>query len=391
MNFGISQRAQKLTSSAIREILKVTEDPTVISFAGGVPAPQTFPLEVMHEACNQIFAGNPQAALQYASTEGYMPLREWIAARHGVTAARVLITTGSQQALDLIGKVLIDPGSPVLVESPTYLGALQAFSLFDPRFVTVPCDQVSMVPDDITPAMIDGGRFVYAMPNFQNPTGRRMPLERRIALVERMREADIPIVEDDPYCALSYRGDSLPSLLSMHPDGVIYLGSFSKILAPGLRLGYVIAPDKVMDKLVQAKQASDLHTPSFNQRMAYEALKTGFLDAHIQSIRLLYARQCDAMLAALASQMPGTVSWNRPEGGMFVWACLPEGVNSTHLLQAALAPNTGPRVAFVPGAPFYAEAVDYSTLRLSFVTVPPERIQDGVAQLARILRDYEHQ
>lgn len=390
MNFCISQRAQRLTSSAIREILKVTEDPAVISFAGGVPAPQTFPMEVMHEACNRIFADSPQAALQYASTEGYLPLREWIAARHDVSAARVLVTTGSQQALDLIGKVLIDPGSPVLVESPTYLGALQAFSLFDPRFVTVPCDQISMVPDDITPEMITGARFVYAMPNFQNPTGRRMPLERRIALVDRMRKAEIPIVEDDPYCALSYRGDSLPSLLSMHPDGVIYLGSFSKILAPGLRLGYVIAPDKVMNKLVQAKQASDLHTPSFNQRLAYEALKTGFLDAHIQIIRSLYARQCEAMLAALASQMPETVTWNRPEGGMFIWASLPEHVDSTRFLQAALASDTGPRVAFVPGAPFYAETVDNSTLRLSFVTVPPGRIQDGVAQLARILQHHDH-
>jgi 2-aminoadipate transaminase len=386
MSFPFSQRAQKLTSSAIREILKITENPEVISFAGGIPAPQTFPIEILRGACERIFSGNPHAALQYSTTEGYAPLREWIAHRHGVTAARVLITTGSQQGLDLIGKVLIDSGSPVLVESPTYLGALQAFSLFEPRFITVPCDDISMVPDEISDDMLRGGRFIYTMPNFQNPTGRRMPLDRRLTLANRMRAAHVLIVEDDPYCELSYRGDNPPSLLSMQPDGVIYLGSFSKILAPGLRLGYVIAPEELMKKLVQAKQASDLHASSLDQRMAYEALKTGFLDAHILSIRSLYAGQCAAMLAALAAEMPETVAWNKPEGGMFIWVRLPKTINSTRLLQATLAADNTTRVAFVPGVPFYAERVDDSTMRLSFATVPPERIQEGISQLARVLR-----
>jgi 2-aminoadipate transaminase len=366
-------------------LLKITADPEIISFAGGLPSPATFPVEIMQEACNRVFSDEPRAALQYAPTEGYGPLREWVGARHGVPAARVMITTGSQQALDLLGKVLIDPGSPVLVESPTYLGALQAFALYGPRFVELPCDDVSMVPEAITPQMSAGGRFVYAMPNFQNPTGRRMPLARRVALVEKMRDARVPIVEDDPYGELSYAGTSLPSMLSMHPDGVIYLGSFSKVLAPGLRLGYAIAPPAIMDKLVQAKQAADLHTPGFNQRIAYEALRSGFLDAHIGSIRALYAGQCRAMLDALAAHMPASAHWNEPEGGMFIWLRLAGGVDSGDLLRATLAPERGPRVAFVNGAPFYAGQADRSSARLSFVTVAPERIREGIAQLARVL------
>ncbi|HAT32258.1 MAG TPA: 2-aminoadipate aminotransferase [Janthinobacterium sp.] len=385
MTFTISQRARQMSSSAIRELLKLTADPTIISFAGGLPAPQTFPIDIMHEACERVFVDDPQAAFQYAPTEGYVPLREWVGARHGVPAARVLITTGSQQALDLLAKVFIDPGSPVLVESPTYLGALQAFAMFEPRFVEVPCDDAGMIPDALTTELTAGARFVYAMPNFQNPTGRRMPLARRVALVEAMRAANVPIVEDDPYGELCYSGARLPSLLSMNPDGVIHMGSFSKVMAPGLRLGYVIAPPAIMDKLVQAKQASDLHTPGFNQRLAYEAVKTGFLDAHIESIRTLYARQCGAMLAALEASMPASVRWTAPEGGMFVWLRLGEGVDSAQLLRAALAPDSGPRVAFVNGAPFYANQADPRTARLSFVTVTPQGIDEGIAQLARIL------
>lgn len=385
MKFGISKRARNLTSSAIREILKVTEDPSVISFAGGIPAPQTFPVELMADVCKRIFAESPHAALQYAPTEGYRPLRQWIGQRHDVSADRVLITTGSQQALDLIGKVLIDTGSPVLVESPTYLGALQSFSLFEPNYVTLPCDDISLDPERITPVMTRDARFLYTMPNFQNPTGRRMPLARRQALVEKMRAADVVLVEDDPYRELSYSGDQLPSLLSMWPEGVVYLGSFSKILAPGLRLGYMIAPPDLMKKFVQAKQASDLHTSSFNQRMAYEAVKTGFLEEHVQSIRSLYANQCSAMQAALAANMPAGVTWNRPEGGMFIWMRLPEHVDSAALLQETVQPASGPRVAFVPGGPFYANAPEHNTLRLSFVTVPPQSIKEGVIQLGRIL------
>jgi len=353
----ISQRAQKLTSSAIREILKVTERPEVISFAGGLPSPDTFPVERLREHTARVLADAPSAALQYGPTEGYLALREWIAAQHGVSPANVLITTGSQQALDLLGKVLIDPGSRVLVETPTYLGALQAFSLSEPTFVSVPSDDDGPIVSELTPALTEGARFMYCLPNFQNPTGRRLPLERRRTLAELAAARGLLVVEDDPYGALSYRGDVLPSLHSMQPEAVVYMGSFSKVLAPGLRVGYLIAPSGLYAKLVQAKQAADLHTPSFTQRIVYETIKDGFLDTHVPSIRRLYGERCQAMLAAMSRHFPAAVQWNRPEGGMFIWVKLPAGLDSSVLLEKAVARN----VAFVPGAPFFANAPQPNT------------------------------
>ncbi|MBF6992010.1 MULTISPECIES: PLP-dependent aminotransferase family protein [Cupriavidus] len=383
MKWAISRRAQQLTSSAIREILKVTERPEVISFAGGLPSPASFPVAAMEAATARVFADNPQAALQYAATEGYLPLREFIAKRHGVGVERVLIVTGSQQALDLIAKVMIDPGSKVMVETPSYLGALQAFSLFEPEFVSIPTDDKGLVPEALTPELTAGARFLYALPNFQNPTGRRLPLERRQALVARAQELGVLVVEDDPYGALSYTGDQLPTLLSMNPDGVIYMGSFSKILAPGMRLGYVIAPPELHFKLCQAKQASDLHTPTFTQRVAYETVRDGLLDRHIPTIRELYSKQCQTMLDALKRHMPEGVTWNTPEGGMFIWMELPEGLDSMAILEEAVKRN----VAYVPGAPFYASNPKRNALRLAFVTVPPERIEQGVAILGELFRE----
>ncbi|NUT15618.1 MAG: PLP-dependent aminotransferase family protein [Cupriavidus sp.] len=383
MKWAISRRAQQLTSSAIREILKVTERPEVISFAGGLPSPASFPVAAMEAATARVFADNPQAALQYAATEGYLPLREFVARRHDVSVERVLITTGSQQALDLIAKVMIDPGSKVLVETPSYLGALQAFSLFEPEFVSIPSDDKGLLPEALTPELTAGARFLYALPNFQNPTGRRLPLERRQALVARAQELGVLLVEDDPYGALSYTGDQLPSLLSMNPDGVIYMGSFSKVLAPGMRLGYVIAPPELHFKLCQAKQASDLHTPTFTQRVAYETVRDGLLDTHIPTIRELYGKQCQTMLDALARHMPEGVSWNTPEGGMFIWMELPEGLDSMVILEEAVRRN----VAYVPGAPFYANNPKRNALRLAFVTVPAERIEQGVAILGELFRE----
>lgn len=385
MQWAISRRAQQLTSSAIREILKVTERPEVISFAGGLPSPASFPVAAMEAATARVFADNPAAALQYAATEGYLPLREFIAKRHNVGVERVLITTGSQQALDLIAKVLIDPGSKVLVETPSYLGALQAFSLFEPEFTSIPTDEKGLQPEALTAELTAGARFLYALPNFQNPTGRRLPLERRQALVARAKEFGVLLVEDDPYGELSYTGDQLPTLLSMNPDGVIYMGSFSKVLAPGLRLGFVIAPPELHFKLCQAKQASDLHTPTFTQRVAYETVRDGLLDRHIPTIRELYGKQCQVMLDALARHMPEGVSWNEPEGGMFIWVQLPQGLglDSMVILEEAVKRN----VAYVPGAPFYASNPQRNTLRLAFVTVPPERIEQGVAILGKVFRE----
>jgi 2-aminoadipate transaminase len=383
MSWTLSHRAQKLTSSAIREILKVTERPEVISFAGGLPSPDTFPVERLRTHTQQILTDNPTAALQYGPTEGYMALREWIAARHGAPAANVLVTTGSQQGLDLLGKVLIDTDSRVLVETPTYLGALQAFSLCEPQFVSVPSDDQGPITAELTAQFVKNARFMYCLPNFQNPTGRRIPISRRQELAALAEKNGLLILEDDPYGALSYRGDVLPSLYSLNPDNVVYMGSFSKVLAPGLRVGYLIAPAELHRKLVQAKQAADLHTPSFNQRIVYEAVKNGFLDQHIPTIRKLYADRCSAMLSAMSKHFPANVQWNRPEGGMFIWVTLPEGANSVSLLDKAIARN----VAFVPGAPFFANDPQANTLRLSFVTVPPEKIEKGVAILGELLRE----
>lgn len=383
----LSKRAQGLTSSAIREILKVTERPEVISFAGGLPSPATFPIERIRWACTKVLDEAPHASLQYGPTEGYTPLREWVAkrlSRNGATIrpSQVLITTGSQQALDLLGKVLIDEGSKVLVETPSYLGALQAFSLFQPAYSSMRTDEDGIVTDALTAEQLAGARFMYCLPNFQNPTGRRMPLERRKALLEKAIAAGVPVVEDDPYGALSYSGEELPSLLSMAPEHVIYMGSFSKVLVPGLRLGYVVAPEELLGKLIQAKQAADLHTPSFTQRIVHEAIQDDFLDRHIPEIRTLYAHQCELMLAALDRYFPNTARWTRPHGGMFIWVTLPEGVDSAALLAKAIEQN----VAFVPGAPFYANDPQANTLRLSFVTVPADKIESGMQKLGALLK-----
>jgi len=383
----LSQRALALTSSAIREILKVTERPEVISFAGGLPSGSTFPVERMREATLKVLAEAPQAALQYGPTEGYLPLREWVAARLArngapVSAGNILIVTGSQQGLDLLGKTLIDEGSKVLVETPSYLGALQSFSLFGPEFVGMPSDEDGIDTDALTPELLDGARFMYCLPNFQNPTGRRLPLARRKELVAKALAAGVPVVEDDPYGELSYGGEHLPSLLSLNPQGGIYMGSFSKILAPGLRLGYVVGPEPLYSKLVQAKQAADLHTPSFSQRIVYETIQDDFLEAHIPTIRDLYGHQCQLMLSALEQYFPAQAQWTRPEGGMFIWVTLPKGVDTTQLLAKAIAHN----VAFVPGAPFYATDPQVNTLRLSFVTVPAEKIEAGMKILGELVR-----
>ena len=382
-----SDRARAIQSSAIREILKVTERPEVISFAGGLPAPATFPVEEMQAALDRVLSTRGREALQYSTTEGYAPLREWIAARVGTPQApvspdEVLIVSGSQQGLDLLAKALIDPGDTVLVETPTYLGALQAFSLFAPSFVSVASDEDGVLPEALTPSMA-AAKFLYCLPNFQNPTGRLLAEPRRHQLAARARELDLLILEDDPYGALSYDGETPPSIRSLAPERTVYMGSFSKILAPGLRLGYIIAPPALRSKLVQVKQATDLHTATLSQMAVYDVIKDGFVDRHIPTIRALYRDQCAAMLAALKHHMPEGVRWNSPRGGMFLWAELPAGMDASAVLARSVEQN----VAFVPGAPFYAAAPVREALRLAFVTVPPPRIEEGVARLASVIRD----
>ena len=383
--FNISNRAKKITSSAIREILKIANDPGVISFAGGVPSPLTFPIDHLKHAFENILRNDAVGAFQYTATEGHLALREWIAKRHGTNSSSVLITTGSQQALDLVSKILIEPTKPILVESPTYLGALQAFSLFEPKFISVPYDSYGVMVDDITDEQTSNAQFIYVMPNFQNPTGTVMSIERRRALIEKMKTANVPIIEDDPYRDLIYKGKTIETLHSMNQNGVIYLGSFSKILAPGLRVGYIIAPEEVMIKLIQVKQAADLHTPSLNQQLAYQVLQTGFLNNHLNATRSLYSKQCDIMLLALKRFMPSNVSWTVPEGGMFIWLTITNCISAQRLLELSLYSNDSIKVAFVPGDAFYAGNSIKNTLRLSFATVPQEKIVEGIEKLAQII------
>lgn len=385
INWQFAKRAEQLQSSVIREILKITMRPDIISFAGGLPSPETFPVEHMKAAFDQVLSKQGKIALQYGPSDGYAPLREWIADSLSIegsqiTPDQVLMVSGSQQALDLLGKVLIEENSKVLVETPSYLGALQAFSVYQPQFVSVPTDDYGLLPEAVD-GIADGARLLYALPNFHNPTGRTMSVERRIALVETCARRGLPLIEDDPYGSLSYRGEPLPKMLTMNPSGVIYMGSFSKVLTPGIRLGYVVGPTPLIRKLEQAKQAADLHTSQLTQMVVYEAIKDGFLAKHIPSIRTLYANQCQVMLDALAEFAPEGVKWNKPEGGMFIWVTLPKHIDCMQLLEEAIAQ----KVAFVPGAPFYANEPEKNTLRLSFVTVPPEKIREGVATLAKLI------
>jgi 2-aminoadipate transaminase len=406
-HWTMAARAQRMNPSVIREILKVTEKPGIISFAGGLPSPQTFPIDAFAKACDMVLRGRgeayAQSALQYAASEGYGPLREWVAASlpWNVDPTQVLITTGSQQALDLIAKILIDKDSRVLVETPTYLGALQAFTPMEPEFVSVASDaegiDVGALQKAVRTELVEVHartstssvrtgvvpRFLYVLPNFQNPTGRSMSEARRAELSRTCAELGLPIVEDNPYGDLWFDTPPPLPLTARNPDGCIYMGSFSKTLAPGLRLGFLVAPKALYPKLLQAKQAADLHTPSFNQRLVAEVLKDGFIDRHVPTIRALYKSQRDAMLATLKTHMPPQVQWNEPDGGMFLWVKLPTYMNAVQLLEKAVAHN----VAFVPGAPFYAHEPEQHTLRLSFVTASVEQINHGISALAQTIQE----
>ena len=385
-----ARRAQKMNPSVIREILKVTEKPGIISFAGGLPSPQTFPVAEFEAACATVLRDDPSGALQYAASEGFGPLREMVAAMlpWAVDPAQILITTGSQQGLDLVAKVLVDTGSKILVESPTYLGAVMAFTPMEPEVVSVANNDEGIDLADLS-AKAQGARFLYVLPNFQNPTGRTMSESCRAALSAEAQRLNLPLIEDNPYGDLWFDTPPPLPLTARNPEGCIYLGSFSKVLAPGLRLGFIVAPKSVYPKLLQAKQAADLHSPGLNQRLIAEVMKDGFLDRHVPTIRALYKSQRDAMLDALAHEMPAgdpdtTLTWNTPAGGMFLWARLPKGMNAVDLLPFAVAQN----VAFVPGAPFYADHGDPRTLRLSFVTPSVDEIHRGVAALAVALKAY---
>ena len=395
-----AERTRRITSSAIRELLKVTEQPDFISFAGGLPASEVFPVAEVAEATARIFAERGAQALQYGATEGYRPLREWIAEHmtaEGVPTSieNVMITTGSQQAIDLIGKVLLDEGDRVVVESPTYLAALQAWNVYGAAYLEVPTDGQGMRTGELRRLLLKHPKLIYSLPNFQNPSGVTLSLARRQRLVELAARSGIPILEDDPYRELRFEGQPLPRMILLesarqeqhsapYRGNVIYTSTFSKVLSPGLRVGSIIAAPPLINKLVQAKQSTDLHTATLTQMVAYELAKDGLLTRQAGRIAEVYRRRRDTMLAAMSLHFPPGTRWTEPHGGMFLWVTLPEGLDAGLLLQAAIKE----KVAFVPGAPFHPGGGGANTLRLNFSHATPEEIHQGIARIGRAL--YQH-
>jgi len=400
-------RTKGLTSSAIRDLLKVIQKPGMISFAGGLPAPDVFPVQRFKEACHKVLTEQASNALQYGATEGYEPLRELIAnnmARYGIKARveNVLITSGSQQALDLIGKLFINAGDHVLVEAPTYLGALQAFNICGAEYLAVPSDENGLRTDLLEAPLRSGPKFMYVLPNFQNPAGTTLSEGRRHELVLLADRYGIPIVEDDPYGQLRYEGEHLPPLVVLDRENlrrdkgysignVIYLSTFSKTLAPGLRLGWIVAPPEVIGKLAQLKQGADLHTSTFTQFVAYEVARDGFLDSHVKLIRKVYRERRDVMLQALQEFFPPAVTWTHPQGGLFLWVTLPQSLDIQAIFRSALEQN----VAFVPGDSFYAndsrdknECEGCRHMRLNFSNATPEQIREGIRRLAAAVKSH---
>jgi 2-aminoadipate transaminase len=388
-------RTQQMTSSAIRELLKICEQPDFISFAGGLPAPEVFPVEAVAEASARILRESGPQALQYGATEGYRPLRELLAEElsadgPAVTVDNVLITTGSQQAIDLIGKVFINRRDAVVVESPTYLAALQAWNAYGARYVSVTADDEGMETDHLEELMAERPKLVYCLPNFQNPSGVTLSRQRREQLVDIARRHDVVIVEDDPYRELRFEGEHLPRLITLagstgvYDGEVISLGTFSKILSPGLRVGWVIAPTPVIRQLVQAKQGTDLHTAMFNQMIAHDLLSSGVLAEHRRVIVDTYRRRRDLIMDALAASFPPGTAWTHPEGGMFLWVTLPEGIDAAAVLDHCVSEQ----VAFVPGQAFHADGSGANTMRLNFSNAAPEQIRDGIGRLGRALHHF---
>jgi 2-aminoadipate transaminase len=374
-------------TSTIREILKVTEQPEIISFAGGLPAPELFPVDDVLRATERVLNESGAASLQYSPSEGFAPLREVFAAesqRRGIDccADDILIMTGSQQPLDLAGKIFLDAGDCVLTESPTYMAALQAFQSYGARFASVPTDEEGLIPDEL-PALIERDRpkFLYTIPNFQNPTGVTLTAERRKTLYSIAARYGLIVLEDDPYGALRYAGKGIAPIKALDTEGiVIYQSTISKTIAPGLRVGWVVASKEIRAKLTIAKQAADLHTSSLDQRIVHRYLTDCDSDAHVEKIRRAYGERFGIMDARLRETMPPGFTWTHPEGGMFLWVTCPEGVNTNELMREALAR----KVLFVPGQDFFSDAPGLRYMRLNFSNASPEQIRAGIGRLAEV-------
>ena len=380
-----ARRTERMRSSTIREILKLTQRSEVLSLAGGLPSPHFFPIDDLRAATDRALTRDGVRALQYGPTDGLAELRDWIAAtRPGADASRVIVTSGSQQGLDLLAKVLLDPGDAVAVAAPSYMGALRAFDVYEPRYLTIPLDQEGMTPDGLEAALAQRPTFLYVIPDFDNPVGGRMSLARREALLEAADRHDVLVVEDAPYRELRFEGEPLPTLFDLAPDRVVHAGTLSKTLAPGLRLAWLILPEAMVSMVEQAKQAADLHTSTFVQAVALELLRGGTMEERLPALRAFYRDQRDALAGALEAEVGRErVRFVRPPGGMFLWARLPDGWDATELLRTAVEHG----VAFVPGAPFFAHDPEVETLRLSYSLLEPDRLVDAARRLAAAMDD----
>ena len=384
----LADRTRLMDVNVIREILKVVSQPGMVSLAGGIPAPESFPMEIMRELTAIVIDKYGSAAFQYDPTEGFGPFREILVdylRLKGISARKeeILVASGSQGVLDAVGKVLISKGDKVAVEAPTYLGALQAFTPYEPEYIRLDTDEDGLIPASLENVLDRGGvKFIYLVPTFQNPTGRSIPLERRLKIAAIIKKYDALLIEDDPYSSLRYRGSAIPTLKSLAPDNVVYISTLSKVFAPGLRIGFCVAPALIRKWLVIVKQGTDLHSSTFNQALAAEYIAGGYLARHLPNIINLYRPKQEAMLAALDKYFPDHFKWSRPEGGMFIWAVGPRGFDMEKLYWKAVEKN----VAYVPGKYFYTDPGEgIETMRLNYTMIDEETIDRAIKILSEVM------
>ena len=392
MTMKFSKRMERMQASEIRELLKLTQKPEIISFAGGLPAPELFPVEELAKVAEDVLKSEGRQLLQYATTEGRPSLRQKIADRMlakyntKVSPDEILITTGSQQCLDFAGKLFLDPGDIVLCESPSYLGALNAFNAYEPNFVEVPTDDGGLIPEELDKILSTTERckFIYVIPDFQNPTGRTWSMERRIKFMEVVNKHNLPVLEDNPYGELRFEGEILPSLKSMDTKGlVMFLGTFSKIFCPGLRLGWVAAVPDVVSEFVKIKQSADLHTSNFDQGLADAYIENYDLDAHVEQIKALYKHRRDVIIESMEKMMPEGVKWTHPEGGLFLWLTFPQGVSAAQVFMKCIEKN----VAGVTGDASFPNGKTDRNMRINYSNMPDEKIAEGIRRMSEAIKE----
>ncbi len=386
MALRFAKRMSKTKKSFVREIFKFLGDPEMISFSGGFPNPASFPIEGIKAAAIKVLDTDGANALQYSSSEGYLPLRQYIAGRYDkrfglkVDPSEILIVNGSQQAFDLIAKVFLDVNDTIVIEHPAYLGALQSFSFYEPTFKEVKLTSTGLDLQELEEALKDNPKLMYVVPNFQNPTGMTYSAENRKAVAELLRKTDTILIEDDPYGELRFKGIDNKPIKSLLDDQTIMLGSFSKIVSPGMRMGWIVAKKDIMDKIIIAKQASDLHSNYFTQRVICQYLLDNDIDAHIKTIKAMYLAQREQMIVSIKQYFDPSITYTEPDGGMFLWVTLPEGISAMKLFETAVIE----KIVYVPGDPFYAFGDNLNTLRLNYTNSTPFEINEGIQRLAKV-------